>query len=139
MIENYLSGLNSPVRETGFLSRIFDSSDDLLSAEQIKAAIPTWDELDKLLDRFNQVFTRHADEEIEVEYYDGSRRKVLFGNPERSIVLPADCGCRSLNDAGARLDMIPFWDEFYEALGEYGTDVKKMLGLFHLTAYGTGF
>lgn len=134
VIENYLSGLSTPVRKAGFLSRIFGSSDDLLTAKQIKAMIPTWDELDKLLDRVNQVFTRHADEEIEVEYYDGSRHKVLFGNPSHSMVLPADCGCRSLNDAGARLDMIPFWDEFYEALGEYGTDVKKMLGLFHLTA-----
>lgn len=134
VIENYLAGLSAPAQKTGLLSRIFGSSGDLLSAKQIKAMVPTWDELDKLLGRVDQVFTRHADEEIEIEYYDGSRHKVLFGNPSHSIILPADCGCRSLNDANARLDMIPFWDEFYEALGEYGTDAKKMLGLFHLTA-----
>lgn len=135
VIENYLSGLNAPIRKTGFLSRIFGSGDGLFTAKQIKASIPTWDELDKLLDRVNQVFTRHADDEIEAEWYDGSRHKVLFGDSGANIILPADCGCRSLNDAGARLDMIPFWDEFYEALGEYGRDVKKMLGLFHLTAH----
>ena len=134
VIESYLDGLSTPSPKTGLLSRLFGSSGDLLSAKQIKALIPTWDELDKLLDRVNQVFERHADEEIEVEWYDGSRHKVLFGNPSISFSLPADSGCRSLRDTNARLDMIPFWDEFYEALGEYGTDVKKMLGLFHLTA-----
>jgi hypothetical protein len=126
VIDSYLASLSAPTQKTGLLSRIFGSGGDLLSAKQIKAMVPTWDELDKLLGRVDQVFTRHADEEIEIEYYDGSRHKVLFGNPSHSIILPADCGCRSLSDVNARLDMIPFWDEFYEALGEYGTDVKKM-------------
>lgn len=134
VVASYLAGLRAPTQKTGLLSRIFGGGGVLLSARQIKAMIPTWDELDKLLGRVDQVFDRHADEEIEIEYYDGSRHKVLFGNPGHSMILPAACGCRSLKDANARLDMLPFWDEFYEALGQYGTDVKRMLGLFHLTA-----
>ena len=135
VIKNYLSGLDSPIRKTGFLSRIFGSSGDLLNAKQIKAMIPTWNELDKLLGRMDQVFARHADEEIEIQWYDGSRHKILFGDASHNMVLPADCGCRSLNDPRATLDMIPFWDEFYEALGEYCRDVRKMLGLFHLAVH----
>ena len=133
VIENYLAGLHTPAPKTGLFSRIWGSRGDLLSARQIKAMLPTWEELDKLFGRVDQVFNRHAEEEIEIEYYDGSRHKVLFGNPSHSMILPAGCGCSSLYHANARLDMIPFWDEFHEALGEYARDVKKMLGLFHLT------
>ena len=134
IVANHLSALNAPIKKAGFLLRLFGSNGELYSAKQFKAMIPTWEELDKLLGRVDQVFTRHADEEIEVEYYDGSRHKVLFGNPGNSMMLPADSGCRFLRDANARLDMLPFWDEFREAFGAYGTDVKKMLGLFHLMA-----
>ena len=134
VIKSYLGSLAAPAQKTGLLSRIFGSRSELLSAQQLKALVPTWNELDKLMGRMDQVFIRHADEEIEVEHYDGSRHKVLFGDASYYIPLPADCGCRSLHNDNARLDMIPFWDEFYEALGEYAKDPKKMLGLFYLSA-----
>lgn len=130
-VDRYLSGLRAPVQKTGWLSRMFGGG-ELLSAGQLKASVPAWEELDALLSRVDQVFSRHAEEEIEIEAFDGSRRKVLFGDPEHTVPLPADCGCRYLSEAKARLDMIPFWDEFREALGEYAADVGKMLGLFHL-------
>ena len=132
-VSGYLAQLQAAKEKPGLLSRIFGSG-DLLSPMQLKGLFLNWDALDKLLHRMDQVFVRHADAEIEVEYYDGSRHKVLFGNPGQHMILPASCGCRSLHDANARLDMIPFWEEFCEALGVYATDVKKMLGLFSMTA-----
>lgn len=134
VIECWMAGIGANAQKSGPSSSISESRGGLLSAEQIKEFIPTWEELDKLMFRLNQVFERHADEEIEIEYAWGTRTKALFGNPRNSMPLPADCGCMSLKDANARLDMIPFWDEFREALGEYGTDVKKMLGLYALSA-----
>ncbi len=131
VVEEYASGLDEPKQKKGFLSRIFDGG-ALMSARQIKALIPTEREMDKLLERVDQVFTRHADTEIEVEIYSGNRQKRLFGDTIWRMALPVNTGCSFLHEANARLDMIPFWEEFREALGEYATDVKKMLGLFHL-------
>ena len=131
-IEAYLRTLEAPIKKAGFLSRVFGGNAELYSAQQIKALLPTWDDLDRLLDRMDQVFVRHANEEIEVEWHDGSRNKVLFGDPRNSMIMPADSGYRSLYDTGARLEMLPFWSEFYEALGEYRKDIPKMLGLFHV-------
>ncbi len=134
VIENYLTSLRAPVKKPGFLSRIFGTS-ELLNAKQFKAVLPSWDEVDKLMARMEKVYTHHADTEIEVEWYDGSRRKVLFGDDDYvpHFVLPADSGSRTLKDGNASLNMIPFWEEFREALGDYATDIRKMLGLYHVT------
>ena len=136
VIESYLATLDAPIKKAGFLSRVFGGNEELYSGKQIKALIPVWDDMDRLLGRMDQVFVRHANDEIEVEWYDGSRHKVLFGDPSHSMLMPADSGYRSLSDAGAKLEMLPFWNEFYEALGEYSQDVPKMLGLFHLITRG---
>ena len=138
-IAHYLASLDAPIKKAGFLSRVFGGNEDLYSAKQIKALIPVWDELDRLFGRMDQVFIRHANEELEEEWYDGSRHKVMFGDVGHRMVLPADSGCRSLHDSGAKLEMLPFWNEFYEALGEYRKDISKMLGLFHLIARGIDY
>ena len=131
-IDNYLKTLDAPIKKAGFLSRVFGGNGELYSAKQIKALIPEWNDMDRLLERMDQVFVRHANDEIEVEWYDGSRHKVLFGDPGHNMIMPADSGYRSLSDSGAKLEMLPFWSEFYEALGEYSRDIPKMLGLFYL-------
>ena len=86
-----------------------------------------------MLNRMGEVFERHADYEYEVEWYDGSRHKVLFGDLQYGIPLPAASACRNLESAGARIEMIPFWEEFKEAIGEFAKEVRKMLGLFSMT------
>ncbi len=133
VVESYLASLDAPVQKPGLLSRMFAGGSGLLTASQLKALLPSWKELDALLGRMNQVFERHANTEIEVALYDGSRRKLLFGDVGVNIPLPASCGCRSLKDPGARLDMVPFWDDFLDALGEYGQDPNKLLGLYQLS------
>lgn len=129
-IEAYLAEGDGPTQRRGLLPRLFGGN-DLLSPRQIKALLPTEEELDRLLTRVGQVFARHANDELEVLHYDGSRRRILFGDAAFGILLPAKWGIRSLHSPDARLDMIPFWEELRGALEEYTADVKKMLGLFY--------
>lgn len=133
VVARHITDQAAPAQKAGLLSRLLGKQDCLLSARELKASLPTLDELYQVLERMDQVFQRHAEEEIEVEYLGGSRQKVLFGNPGPYLHLPAESGCRTLSDPGARLDMVPFWEEFREALGDYARDVRKMLGLYHLT------
>lgn len=145
-VSEYLTQLNSISREAapkrGLLSRLFGASGaktGLLTERQLKAIMPTWEEYDALLARVDQVFSRHADYEYEVEYYDGSRHKLLWGDiAQMSLPMPAASGCRSLSDSAARPDMLPFWSEFQEALGEYARNSERMLGLYGVSARRAG-
>ncbi len=134
VVRDYLAGLEGVEKRPGLLARVFGTGGALLSAAQLKGMLPTREAVEQLLSRMNQVFIRHADAEIEVLRFGGSREKVLFGDTTHHIPLPAETGCFSLGDGKARLEMIPFWEEFREALGEYARDVDKMLGLFHVMA-----
>ncbi len=130
VVGEFVSSQTAPGKKPGLLARLRSSS-DASAAKKLRAMLITEEDLNQLTDRMVQVFSRHADEEIEVEWYDGSRHLVLFGDPDaHQIRLPVSSGCRSLNDPNARLDMIPFWPEFHEALGVYTRDVQKMLGLY---------
>lgn len=107
----------------------------LLSDREFRAMLPEKQAFLAVLERMNAVFTRHADYEYETEYFDGSRSKILFGDASRqSISIPASFG----NSAQLRVkqeirpEMIPFWEEFREALGDYCTDIHKMLGLTYI-------
>lgn len=133
-IADYLSELDAPVPKAGLLSRFFKGSNGLLSARQIKAIYPSIRDLESLFDRIGQVFIRHKDTEITIADFDGSHKTVLFGDFMHFLPLPVECGCKYLHEPGAHLHMIPFWDEFYEALGEYARDIRKMLGLFQIAA-----
>jgi len=127
-------GLYDPAAVSSFAAGLKDTYDgELLTAEQIGALLPTQKDLNEMLNRMGEVFERHADYEYEVEWYDGSRHKVLFGDLQYGMSLPAESGCRALESAGARIEMIPFWEEFKEAIGEFAKDVRKMLGLFCMT------
>ena len=83
-----------------------------------------------LLERMNEVFVRHANYEYETLGFDGSVQKILFGDVSSSILRA------SLRPGEDRRyvrrvtpETIPFFDEFLEALGEYATDVTRMLAL----------
>lgn len=105
----------------------------LLSEKQLKALIPEKEELLTIFERMNQVFVRHADYEYEVENFDGSRSKVLFGDVGRTawLRIPAEYG-RS-GRVVRQFHMIPFHEEFLEALGSYGSDLRKLAGFWYTT------
>lgn len=112
----------------------------LLTEREIKQLLPTWDDYDQLLNRLDQVFVRHADFEYDTILNDGSRKTVLWGDVfdspyENGIYLPASCGCNMLTHRKATLNMIPFYDEFLDALGPYAKDVYQMLGLSYVSNY----
>ncbi len=105
-----------------------------LSAAELQALIPTKEEIEALLTRLDQVFTRHADHEVTYLSWDGTRNTVLFGDNQWpwEVYLPESTGCETLRDKNARLEMVPFWPEFLEAFGDYARDVRKMLGLYYV-------
>ena len=112
-------------------------ADRLFSIRQLNDMLPSKEEYLSLLSRMNDVFIRHADYEYETEAYDGSRSKILFGDASRQFVpIPAAFGNSALLRAQQAVtpEMIPFWEEFRKAFGEYGTDPSRMLGLCY-TAY----
>lgn len=122
-------------QKTGFLGKLFGKKEpesDLLTADQIRTMLPVWEDLDALLDRMNQVFERHKDYEYEVNTWEG-KTKILFGNPNRGIMLPAEYGLRSLSDTNAKIEMVPFCGEFLEAMGVYATRAERYIGLRYIT------
>jgi len=127
-------------QKTGFLSRLFgrqEKTDGLMTVKQIRGLLPVWEDLDALLGRMNEVFERHKDYEYQVNTWEG-RTSILFGNPNRGIQLPAESGLRTLSDKNARIDMVPFWEEFLEAMGEYAADGEKYIGLRYITETNWG-
>ena len=108
------------------------AADTLWTEEQLREWIPSDEDYMKILERMNQVFVRHADYEYEIEMHDGSHRKVLLG--DGYSLIPAEYGCESRLSEGVKLTMIPFWEEFVEAAGEYVGDVKKILGIMYVAA-----
>ena len=139
-----------PVEKKGLLSHILKDKNQesttgtLWTEAQLRALIPPEEDVMKVLDAMNQVFVRHANYEYETEAYDGSHQKVLFGDVaeyRRCVLIPAEYGHRNRLSEGVKLTMIPFWEEFVEAAGDYAEDVKKILGLMYVTAgyYGYDF
>lgn len=124
----------------GLFSRLFKknkeapSEDGLLTEKELNALLPSSKEILAVFERMNQVFVRHADYEYEVEYFDGSRKKVLFGDVGRVawLQIPAEFGRNGR--VKKQFHMIPFHEEFLEALGEYGTDMEKMAAFWYETA-----
>lgn len=83
-----------------------------------------------ILERMNGVFGRHADYEYETYTYEGSVEKILFGD-NSYIFLRVPVQAEDHGRCVRRLtpETIPFFEEFREELGEYATDVSKMLAL----------
>lgn len=109
-----------------------------LNKKQILAMYPKEKEVEKLLDCLQDVFTRHADYEYEVERYGGERTKILFGYSDNSylsyVEVPSEYGRSSeLRQEGKlRLDMVPFANEFREVLAEYIADSVKLIMIIYL-------
>ena len=123
------------LQNPGIVNRLLGrSTDGLMSEQEIRALFPSKEEMQKLLLRIDRVFARHADYEYEIEDYNGARQKVLFGDYHgHYLQLPAGCGCNYLSESGARMDMLPFYEEFMEAFGDYGKDVQKALALYAMS------
>jgi len=108
---------------------------EFLSEKELKALIPPFSELENMLERMNAVFEKHADYEYETEIYDGSRKKVLFGDAGYgNILYPADVVSFQGSRRDPRLVWVPFYEEFVEALGDYAKDTKKLAGLCYVCA-----
>ncbi len=133
-VRAYLSGLDGPDQKAGLFARLLGKQNGLLTPGQIRDILPTQEEIEALAQRLDQVFVNHAGDEVQVENSDGSRQTMLFGNVQYAMPVLAGFGVWSLRRPGARLDMVPFWEEFREALGEYARDAGKMLSLYYLTA-----
>ena len=123
------------VRKTRLLGKLLGKAQEgLMSEQEIRSLYPSKAEVDALLQRLMAVFQRHADYEYEADELDGARRKHLFGDLSGyHFAMPVGCGCRMLSDPKARLNMLPFADEFREALGEFAKEPRKMLGLYCCT------
>ncbi|MBQ9083541.1 MAG: hypothetical protein IJY28_08585, partial [Clostridia bacterium] len=133
VVSEFIGQLRVAPPKNGFFARFFSGKQEtLLSAKEIRTFLPTKADFSALIDRLNQVFERHAGDEVEIECYGGSREKKLFGDVHHNMPLRAGCGYDHMRRTGARLEMIPFWPEFREALGDYATDPRKALGLMHM-------
>lgn len=123
------------VKKQGFFEKLLGKKQEngLYSEKEMKELLPDKKETDQLLDRLDGVFTRHADFEYEVNDWGGGKSKVLFGDGGQfAFRLPVSCGYTNLSEKGARMEMVPFFGEFTEALGEYATDVRKAVALCHV-------
>lgn len=110
--------------QKSFLQKSLSQKNDCYSEGELQKRLISKEEITAILERMNDVFTRHADYEYEVDYYDGSRSRVLFGDLDSGgLRIPAECG-RKFNQP-ITLPMVPFYEEFLEALGEYATDAEK--------------
>lgn len=133
-------GLFEPAVVAQFVeSRYRAETEAKFSEAEIRQFLPTEQEVEAVLERMNQVFVRHADYEYEVEYYNGTREKRLFGDNAGVFMLPAEHG-KAIpgRSERARFYMVPFAEEFKEALGEFAVDIRKMLGLCYFVARYSG-
>lgn len=107
--------------------------------KEVKQLLPTAQEYAALLERMNQVFVKHADYEYEVEYFNGTREKILFGDSKGHLLIPAEYG-KAIpgRSEHLKLSMVPFYEEFKEAMGEYAVDIPKMIGLCYVSARYSG-
>lgn len=111
-----------------------DKADIYTEEELKKMLILSGEEYFEIFNRMNSVFEKHADYEYTVLDYDGSRRTVLFGNISRNYVeLPEEFGNFQTVREKRTFSMIPFYEEFIEALGEYAKETEKMLCLCYMS------
>lgn len=96
-------------------------------------------EFSALMAKMNAVFDRHADYEYEIQLYDGSRKKELFGSITGNVIpLPAEYGTPQSLRENRKLEMIPFYEEFLEAAGDYAADPEKYVRLYFWTVPWSG-
>lgn len=117
----------------------YPDKEDIFTEEELKKMlILTSEEYFEIFNRMNGVFEKHADYEYTVWNYDGSKRTILFGDASASqIEIPAEYGDIQTIREKRTFSMIPFYEEFIEALGEYAADAEKMLSLCYMSKRGT--
>lgn len=118
-------------KSPGLIGRLLgkkEKTNDLLSAKEIRAMLPTWEEADALLGQMDQEFQRHADYEYAALTWEG-KEKVLFGDAKWNVLLPAEYGLGNLGVKNSKFEMLPFWEEFLQAMGSYATDPERYIAL----------
>lgn len=109
---------------------------EILKPKELKKLYLSAAEVYEAMDKVNAVIDANADYEYTWQLYDGTRQTILFGNTEGSyngIRIPAEFGADHklhLNDE-VRFDMIPFHEEFRQALDRYIRDPER----FAMLAY----
>lgn len=124
-------------KQTGFLGKLLrkNSDESVFTLKELKSYFPSGDEYSELIGRMNAVFDQHADYEYEAIMFDNSRQKVLFGDAVYMCIrIPAEHGkhAYTIGEKSVRMEMIPFYQEFIEAMGDYAKDITKMLGLCYV-------
>lgn len=121
------------IQKPGFWGKVFKvQNEDLLSPSQIKALFPSWAQVDALLNRMNQVFIRHGDYEYEATDWSGQKIMTMFGNAQYDLLLPFEHGINRLDHPDARVEMVPFYTELLDAMGELATDPEKFVALLYV-------
>lgn len=125
-------GLYDPKLTDAWYASVKDKNGSaVLDKKALAAILPSKKEFERLLMTLDSVFDRHADYEYELRNWDDSRTKVLFGSANiYRLAVPAEFGGPYVEEGVTKLDMIPFADEFREALGGYASDPVKLLGLY---------
>lgn len=118
--------LSAATPKPGLLSRLFgkktQQQSGVLSNFELRKRLDISDtEIINLFKRLEAVTRAHTDYEYEVENWDGSRRKVLFGNEVHPIA-----GSERHNP---KLEDFPFWEELLEACEPYSSDPTALVCL----------
>lgn len=104
---------------------------ELFTAKKLKKMlILSKEEYFEIFNQMNSVFEKHADYEYTVLDYLGERTSVLFGDARNNIMIPEEYGNQRTEKT---ISMIPFSEEFLEVLGEYATDLEKMMCLCYMS------
>ncbi len=125
--------LESKPEKKGLLNRLF-------SAKKEEYILPQ-DRFMEIMEKVNAVFERHKDYEYTVEDWDGSHRKILFGDADlRNLQVDMKYGntMRLRHTGQLKLEMVPFWEEFKEACGICAKDPGQALLLGFTVAANNG-
>lgn len=108
--------------------------ENLFSLEELDKYFPKEEQVTEVLDKMQEVFVRHSTYEYEYINYQDVKERVLFGNPNTQLRIPAEFGKFPFfaNDTKIKLQMIPFYEEFVEAVGELATDLPKLIGFCYI-------
>lgn len=102
----------------------------LFSLQELKEFFLKEEQVNEILDKMQEVFVRHSTYEYEYINYQDVKECVLFGNPNTQLRIPAKFGKFPFfaNDTKIKLQMIPFYEEFVEAIGELAMNLPKLIG-----------
>ena len=107
---------------------------ELFSLQELKGFFLKEEQVNEILDNMQEVFMRHRTYEYEYINYQDVRECVLFGNPNTQLRIPAQFGKFPFfaNDTKIKLQMIPFYEEFVEAVGELATNLPKLIAFCYM-------